>query len=44
MRKGLFISKVSFFYGNFCFAGGMIAGPWGYAIGAAGAYFWNPDC
>ena len=25
-------------------AGGMIAGPWGYAIGAAGAYFWNPDC
>ncbi|WP_162033241.1 hypothetical protein [Chryseobacterium potabilaquae] len=22
----------------------MIAGPWGYAIGAAGAYFWNPDC
>lgn len=25
-------------------AGGMIAGPWGYAIGVASAYIWNPDC
>lgn len=25
-------------------AGGMIAGPWGYAIGAASAYIWNPKC